>query len=77
MMNQDTMIDKFLDKAKKAEDRNLLEDLVEDDMILEIFAGALAETYHERKPFNSEIEFANWVNNHLAASLIAAFHEGL
>ena len=76
MMNQDKMIDKFLDKAKKAEDRNLLEDIVEDEMILEIFAGALAETYHERYPFNGEIEFANWVNNHLAANLIAAFHEG-
>lgn len=68
--------DKFLDVAKKAEDKDLLTEMVTDSTMADVFAGALAETYHQQFPFYGQGEFDKWVDE-LALSLKMSFHEGL
>ena len=69
-------IDKFLDVAKKAEDKDLLTEMVTDSTMVDVFAGAMAETYHQKFPFDGQGEFDKWVDE-LALSLKMSFHEGL
>lgn len=69
-------IDKFLNVAKKAEDEDLLSEMAVNSTMVDVFAGAMAETYHQKFPFNGQAEFDKWVDE-LALSLKTAFHEGL